>query len=106
MKCFAQCDGSIGKARDLLFRILPNKIFSKIKHHKTEDILNGMYDLVQFIPREDPPVFVAPDSNNILFINLRNVDRAVLVFQQIVLKAEFASMLDEQKLIEITTLLY
>ena len=36
--------------------------------------------------------------NNLPFINLRNVDGAALVSQQNVLKSEFASMLNEQKL--------
>ena len=97
LKTFYKDDVNV-KARDLLFRKLPDTSFRKIKHRKTEDILKGMYDLMQSIPTEDPPVFVAPDLNNIPFINLRNVDGAVLVSQQNVLKAEFASMLNEQKL--------
>ena len=53
----------IVKARDLLFRKLPGSNFRNIKHRKTEGILKGMYDLMQSIPTEDPPLFVAPDLN-------------------------------------------
>ena len=97
LKAFYKAN-DIVKARDLLFCKLPDRNFRKIKHRKTEDILKGMYDLMQPIPTEDPPVFVAPDLNNILFINPRNVDGVALVTQQNVLKSEFKSMLNEQKL--------
>ena len=59
--------------------------------------MKGMYDLMQSNPTEDPWVFLAADSNDIPFINLRNFDGAVLISKQNVLKSEFASLLDEQK---------
>ena len=62
LKTFYKAD-DIVKARDLLFRKLPDSNFRKIKHRKTEGILKGMYDLMQSIPTEDPPLFVAPDLN-------------------------------------------
>ena len=69
----------IAKSRDLLFRKLPNSTTRRVKHRKTDYILKGMYELMQSVPTEDPPSFVAVDLNNIPFINLSNIDGAVLV---------------------------
>ena len=43
-------DDDIVKARDLLFRTLPDTSFRKIKHRKAENIFKGMYD-----PRKEAP---------------------------------------------------
>ena len=96
LKTFYKPD-DIAKSRDLLFRKLPDSTTRRVKHRKTEDILKGMYELMQSVPTEDPPSFVAVDLNNIPFINLSNIDGAVLVSQQSVLKTEFTALLDEQK---------
>ena len=95
LKSFYKSD-DIAKSRDLLFSKVPDNSSRRVKHRKPEDILKGLYDLMQGIPTEDPPVFVAPDLNNIPFINLSNIDGAMLVSQQNAMKTEFDLMKNEQ----------
>ena len=86
----------IAKSRDLFFSKVPDNSSRRVKHRKPEDVLKGLYELMQGIPTEDPPVFVAPDLNNIPFINLSNIDGAMLVSQQNAMKTEVESMKNEQ----------
>ena len=85
------------KARDLFFRRVPDSAERRIKHRKAEDILKGLYDLMQGFPSEDHPVFVAVDLNNLPFIELTNVDGAMLVSQQKVMKESLNAILAEQE---------
>lgn len=89
--------GDIVKSRDLLFRKLPDNSERRVKHRKTDDILRGIYDLMQSLPTEDPPVFAAVDLNNIPFIELSNIDGAALVAQQRTMKDHIASLLADQQ---------
>ena len=98
------------KARDTYFRRLPDTSGRRVKHRKAEDILKGLYDLMQSIPTEDPPVFLALNLNNLPFIELKNVDGAALVSQQRVMKNGLDAVLTEQEemrkqLLEIRSLL-
>ena len=58
------------KSRDLLFSKLPDSSERRVKHRKTDEILRGIYDLMQALPTEIPTVFVALDLNNIPYIEL------------------------------------
>ena len=89
----------IVKSRDLLFSRVPeNENDSRrVKHRKAEEILRGMYDIMQAIPTENPPSFLALDLNNIPYIDLTNIDGTKLVAQQNTMKCNIANILAEQE---------
>ena len=87
----------IAKSRNLLFRRIPDSSERRVKHRKAEDILRGIYELFQGLPTEDPPVFVATDLNNIPYIDLSNVDGAMLVSQQRAMKDNITAILTDQE---------
>ena len=89
----------IVKSRDLLFARVPeNENDSRrVKHRKTEEILRGMYDIMQAVPTENPPSFLALGLNNIPYIDLTNIDGTKLVAQQHTMKCNIANILAEQE---------
>lgn len=87
----------ICKARDLLFQKIPDDSARRVKHRKTEDIIRSVYELMQALPTEDPPVFATTDLNNIPFVNLSNIDGAALVGQQQCMKQDLAVVRTEQE---------
>ena len=89
------CD--ITKARDTFDRRVPDDTGRRIKRRKAEDMLKQLYELMQGIPTEDPPVFVAIDLNNLPFIDLKNIDGAVLVSQQKSMKQDITAVRSEQE---------
>ena len=72
----------VGKANDLLFQRFPGNSPKRVKHRKTEDIIQSTYELMQALPTEDPPVFGTTDLKNIPLPNLSNIEGAALVRQQ------------------------
>ena len=89
----------MAKLRDLLFSKLLDNSSRKVKYGKSEGILKGLDDLMQGILTEAPPVFVAPDLNNIPFLNLGNIDGTMLVSQQKVMKSLVESMKNDGKML-------
>ena len=85
------------KSRDLLFSKLPDSSERRVKHRKTDEILRGIYDLMQALPTENPTVFVALDLNNIPYIELKNIDGVTLLTQQRVLKDDITAIKDDQE---------
>ena len=67
-----------------------------MKHKKVDDALAAMYTVMQNIPMEDPPVFVAVNLNNIPCVDLSNIDGAMLVCEQNRVKRQLVDMLHEQ----------
>ena len=55
-----------------------------------------MYNILQGIPTEDPPVFVAINLNNIPCVDLKNVDGATLVCEHSRLKQKLSEVYEEQ----------
>ena len=83
----------IVQSRDKLFAHIPEPDGTRrVKHRKSEEILRSMYDLLQQIPSENPPVFAATNLNNLPAVDLKNVDGAMLVHNQGQLKAKVESL--------------
>ena len=59
-------------------------------------MLVAMYGVMQEIPTENPPVFVALDLNNLPCLDLKNVDGASLICKQRQMKDELMEVKDEQ----------
>ena len=100
----------IAKSRDVLYHRVPESNGRRTKHRNTEDILKGIYTVMQEIPTEDRPKFVAVDLNNLPFIKLNNIDGASLVTQHNAMKENLDAVLAEQQsmrlqLVEIQKLL-
>ena len=92
------CDTLINyKIKGPANRKLPDSSERKMNHCKTDENLCGLYKVLQGIPTEDPPVFLATDSNNIPFVGLTNVDDVALVVQQRIMKDNIATILAEQE---------
>ena len=102
MKQFYKSD-EIMKARDFAYEEFPagdEDSDRRIKHRKTEDALIAVYNLLQNLPAEDPPVFAALNLNNIPYVELKNVDGAALMWQQGQLKDQLHTMNEEQAAIK------
>ena len=48
---------------------------------KAEDMLRGIYELLQGLATKDPPALVTTDLSNIAYVNLSNVDGTMLMSQ-------------------------
>ena len=88
------------KARETLF-VRVNQRESeprRVKHRKVEEILSGVYTILQGIPTEDPPVFVAPDLNKIPCVELSKIDGVSIIHEQNETKQVLNKLVEEQKI--------
>ena len=102
MKQFYKSD-EIMKARDRLYEEYPGDPSDgerRTKHRKAEDALGAMYNIMQNLPAEDPPIFAALNVNNIPYVDLKSVDGAAIVWQQAQMKDKMQEMADEQAVIK------
>ena len=89
------CD--ITKARNTFDRPVPDNTGGCTKCRKVEDLLKQLYQLIQGIPTEDSPVFVAIGLNTLPFIDLKNIYRAVVVTQQKTMKENLTLVRSDQE---------
>ena len=94
-------EADIAKARDTLFDMIPENGPRRVKHRKALDMLTSIYNVMQEIPTEDPPVFVAIDLNNIPCVDVKNIDAASLVCHQSIMQAQLDGVLNEQAAMKI-----
>ena len=87
----------IAKSRDILYHRVPESNGRRTKHRNTEDILKAVYTIMQEMPTEDRPKFVAVDLNNLPFIKLSNIDGASLVSQHNAMKENLDAVLAEEQ---------
>ena len=69
-------------SRDLFFKKVSVCDKKRVRHRDVTKILSSLYDLMQQISTENPPIFAAPDLNNIPVIDLSNIDGVSLVHNQ------------------------
>ena len=80
-----------------MFSKTPEGPVRRVKHRKSEDILESIYEIMQNIPVEESPVFVAPNLNNLPCIDLKNVDGPSIVCKQESMQKTVDSVLSEQE---------
>ena len=95
IKGFYKSD-DIVKARDVLFLNIPEGDVRRVRHRKVDDILESMYSMMQQLPTEDAPVFLALDLNNLPCVDLKNIDGVTMVCQQTSLSKQMDEVLREQ----------
>ena len=83
-------------ARDLLYEKYPFDGNRCTKHRKTVDDIANMYNVLQEMTIEDPPVFATVNLINIPYIDLKNVDSVSLLYKQSKLEDQFQEMLQQQ----------
>ena len=59
-----------------------------------------MYNVLQEMTTEDPPVFATVNLNNIPYIDLKNVDGVSLLYKQSKLEDQFQEMLQQQAVMQ------
>ena len=91
----------IMQSRDKLFAHIPETDGARrVRHRKSDETLKSMYDLLQQVPVENPPIFAATNLNNLPAIDLKNIDGATLVHNQDQLKQKVESLQDHLTKIE------
>ena len=87
------------KARETLFMRVSQRENEprRVKHRKVEEILSGVYTILQGIPTEDPPVFVALDLNKIPCVELSKIDGVAIIHDQNETKQTLNKLVEEQK---------
>ena len=95
----------IMKARDLVYEEFPVTTEDggerRVKHRRAEEALSAIYNILQNLPVEDPPVVAALNLNNIPYVELKNVDGAAIMWQQGQLKDQLHEMTEEQTAIKV-----
>ena len=87
----------ITKARDVLFVKIPaEEGETRRKHRKVDEILGGMYTILQNLPSDDPPIFASINLNNIPWVEMKSVDGAALMYQQGQMKDQLSTIVDDQ----------
>ena len=90
----------IVKSRELFFQKVPKAGSKRVKHRDVEKIVKAIYDAMQQIPTENPPVFAAPNINNLPVIDLANIDGASLVHNQNDVNEKINIMCKDQELMK------
>ena len=83
-------------ARDLLYDMFPGNENRRVKHRKSEDDLKCMYNVLQEIDSEDPPIFATKDLNNIPCVDLKNIDGVSLICKQSKLEDQVQELIQQQ----------
>ena len=78
-----------------------------MKHKKSDDDLVSMYNVLQEMETEDPPVFATMNLNITPYVDLKNVDGVSLMYKQSKLEICQQELLQQQsimrdQLVEIT----
>ena len=97
-KVFYKRDDIIS-ARDVLYEKFPNQNgIRRVKHRRSEDDLICMYNVLQEIDTEDPPVFATVNLNNIPYVDLKNIDGVSLLYKQLKMEEQQQELLQQQNI--------
>ena len=99
MKSFYRHE-DLAKARDILFGRLPETDGRRVKHRKTDEILESMYLALQQQPTDDCNVFLTLDLNNVPCVDVKYVDGASIMCQQSRINNTLEEVLQEQSVMK------